>query len=286
MALVDASLRRDIGRWGLVALGISGVVGSGWLYAPFEAARHAGPAATLAWIIGGLLMLLMGFCLAELACAYPLSGAGAQVATATHGRGMALVNIWLLYFSYVTTPSIEATSIVTYSATYLPWLTVGTEAQLSFAGQIVTILLVGGFTVLNFFGIRWLIRINSWITWWKIAIPVGVALTILATKFTPSNLGTSIEQFAPTGVQGIVAALSSGGIVFTLCGCRIIGDLAAEAKNPGRDIPFAFLAATAFAVALYLIVQLRSSVRSTPPTSLMAGGTCIFRRPTLPSLPS
>ncbi len=256
----------------MVALGISGVVGSGWLYAPFEAARHAGPASTLAWVIGGGLMLIMGFCLAELACAFPLSGAGAQVATATHGRGMALVNIWLLYFSYVTTPSIEATSIVTYSAVYLPWLTIGEEANLSFAGQVVTILLVGFFTVLNFFGVRWFIRMNSFITWWKIAIPAGVAITILATKFAPSNFGANLEQFSPTGVQGIVAALSSGGIVFTLCGFRIIADLAAEARNPAKDIPFAFLVSTAFAVALYLVVQI-SFVGALEPSDFADGWT-------------
>ncbi|MSR28958.1 MAG: APC family permease [Phycisphaerales bacterium] len=255
MASIGPSLRRDIGRWGLVALGISGVVGSGWLYAPLETAKHAGPAALIAWIVGGALMLIMGFCLAELACAYPLSGSGAQVAAATHGRGMSLVNMWLLYFSYVTTPSIEATSIVTYSATYLPWLTVGKEANLSPSGQVVTFLLVGVFTVLNFFGVRWFIRMNSWITWWKIAIPAGIAVIILTTRFESTNIVDSPGGFAPMGAQGIIAALSSGGIVFTLCGFRIIADLAAEARNPAKDIPFAFLASTAFAVVLYLVVQ-------------------------------
>lgn len=255
MAEIATSLRRDIGRWGLVALGISGVVGSGWLYAPFEAARQAGPASLIAWIIGGMLMLVMGFCLAEIACAFPVSGSSAQVATATHGRGMSLVNIWLLYFAYVTTPAIEATSIVTYSAIYLPWLIVGKEANLSLAGQGVTILLVGFFTVLNFFGIRWLVRINSWITWWKLAIPIGVAIAILCTRFESKNLTSFGTDSDPITLQSLLGALSSGGIIFTLCGFRIIADLAAESRNPGKDIPFAFLVSTIFAVGLYLVVQ-------------------------------
>lgn len=270
MAVVGTALRRDIGRWGLVALGISGVVGSGWLYSPFAAATQAGPAALLAWVIGGILMLIMGLCLAELACAYPLCGAGAQVSVATHGRGMSLINVWLLYFSYVTTPSIEATSIVTYSATYMPWLKSGNAATLSIAGQAITILLVGVFTVLNFFGIRWLIRMNNWITWWKLAIPAGVAIVLLCVRFESGNFDSHGQGFMPLGVQSLFAALSSGGIVFTLCGFRIIADLAAEARNPGRDIPFAFIVATSFAVALYLIVQV-AFIGALDPASFAAG---------------
>ncbi len=256
MAEVATSLRRDIGRWGLVALGISGVVGSGWLYAPFEAAKQAGPESLIAWIIGAALMLIMGFCLAEIACAFPVSGSSAQVATATHGRGMSLVNMWLLYFAYVATPAIEATSIVTYSAVYLPWMIVGKEANLSLAGQGVTILLVGFFTVLNFFGVRWFIRINSWITWWKLAIPIAVAIALLCTRFESKNFTSSGIDRDPITLQNLLGALSSGGIIFTLCGFRIIADLAAESRNPSKDIPFAFLVSTLFSVVLYLVVQI------------------------------
>ena len=252
----STQLRRDVSRWGLVALGISGVVGSGWLYAPMEAVKQAGPAALLAWVVGAGLMLIMGYCLAELACAFPVSGSSAQVSSATHGRGMSLINMWLLFFAYVTTPSIEATSIVTYSAMYFPQLTVGKEANLSHTGQVVTVLLIAFFTVLNFFGVRWLIRMNSVITWWKIAIPASVGLVLMFTKFDSANLTSNGEGFMPGGVQSIFAALSMGGIVFTLCGFRIIGDLAGEAKNPAKDIPFAFFMSTLFALVLYLIVQL------------------------------
>ncbi len=163
--------------------------------------------------------------------------------------------MWLLYFSYVTTPSIEATSIVTYSATYVPWLKSGNAATLSLWGQVITIALVGVFTVLNFFGIRWLIRMNNWITWWKLAVPIGVAIVLLCTRFEPRNFHSHGDGFMPLGVQSLFAALSSGGIVFTLCGFRIIADLAAESRNPGRDIPFAFIVSTCFAVGLYLVVQ-------------------------------
>ena len=256
MSQPSTHLRRDVSRWGLVALGISGVVGSGWLYAPMEAVKQAGPGALLAWVVGAGLMLIMGYCLAELACAFPVSGSSAQVSSATHGRGMSLINMWLLFFAYVTTPSIEATSIVTYSAMYFPQLTVGKEANLSHTGQVATVLLIAFFTVLNFFGVRWLIRMNSVITWWKIAIPASVGLVLMFTKFDSANLTSNGEGFMPGGVQSIFAALSMGGIVFTLCGFRIIGDLAGEAKNPAKDIPFAFFMSTLFALVLYLIVQL------------------------------
>uniref|UniRef100_UPI002493394C arginine--tRNA ligase n=1 Tax=Pseudophaeobacter arcticus TaxID=385492 RepID=UPI002493394C len=42
-------------------LGVSGILGSGWLFAPYKAATIAGPAALITWVIGAVLVQRAGF---------------------------------------------------------------------------------------------------------------------------------------------------------------------------------------------------------------------------------
>lgn len=264
-------MKRELGLWGLTALGITGVVGSGWLFAALYAAKLAGPAATVAWVIGGFLMLLTGLCFAEVATAYPLSGGGAQLAAGTHGRTVGMVSLWLLYLGYVTTPAIEAAAIVDYTGSFFPALVATEGAVLSWPGRAVAVVVSWVFVVLSFFGIRWLARLNNTLTWWKFAIPLAVVIVLFALHFNASNFGLSdppvpaagtvpppatATGFMPMGWTGVLAALSTGGIVFSLSGFRIVADMAEEAANPGRDIPRAFGIAILFATSLYVLIQM------------------------------
>ena len=47
------ALQRQIGPIALLFTGITGIIGSGWLFASLYAAQLAGPAAIFSWLIGG-----------------------------------------------------------------------------------------------------------------------------------------------------------------------------------------------------------------------------------------
>jgi amino acid transporter len=59
-------MKHKIGIFHLVMIGLSGTIGSGWLFASMYAAKYAGAGAYVAWIVGALLMLLFCLCLSEL----------------------------------------------------------------------------------------------------------------------------------------------------------------------------------------------------------------------------
>ena len=67
----DRKLQRKLGFWSLLAAGLGSVIGSGWLFASMYAARAAGPAALLSWLVGGVLMLLVALIYAELGMVRP-----------------------------------------------------------------------------------------------------------------------------------------------------------------------------------------------------------------------
>ena len=114
------------GRSGRVALlftGITGIIGSGWLFASLYAAQLAGPAAILSWLIGGGVALLLALVYAELGGMLPLAGAIARIPYFSHGAMSGFMAGWLCWIAYVATAPIEVTAVLQYASNYLPWLT-------------------------------------------------------------------------------------------------------------------------------------------------------------------
>ena len=107
---------------------------------------------------------------------------------------------------------------------------------------------------MNFFGVRWLARANTWLTWWKLAVPVFTAVALLIVGFNAANFTT--HEFAPQGVGGIFSAVSAGGVVFSLIGFRAVIELSGEARNPQRDVPRAIIGSILIVTSIYILLQI------------------------------
>jgi amino acid transporter len=66
-------------------LSLGGIIGSGWLFAAAGALSLAGPAAILAWLIAGILVLFIALVYAELGGMIPRSGAIVRYGGYSHG---------------------------------------------------------------------------------------------------------------------------------------------------------------------------------------------------------
>jgi hypothetical protein len=66
-------LRRDVSPLGLMFVSLGSIIGSGWLFGALYASQIAGPAAIIAWVAGGLVMLLLALVHAELGNIYPVA---------------------------------------------------------------------------------------------------------------------------------------------------------------------------------------------------------------------
>ncbi len=74
------------------------------------------------------------------------------------------------------------------------------------------------FTAINFLGMRLFSRVNSAITWWKVAIPV-LAIIVLAFKFHPANFNPP-GGFAPGGLKALLHRYPERGHRVRLPGFR------------------------------------------------------------------
>jgi amino acid transporter len=248
----DVGLKREIGLIGGTWASETSIIGSGWLFASLFAAQAAGTAAILGWLIGGVAVIILALVHAELGGMYPVSGGTARFPHFAFGS---VAGISFGFFSWVqaiTVAPIECYAVFTYLSYY--WHgAYDPNGTISAAGLWATVALMAVFTALNFFAMRMFNRINSAITWWKVAIPV-LAIIVLLFKFHASNFGAG-GGFMPYGIKALFGAIPSAGIIFAYLGFEQADQLAGEIKNPQRNLPRAIILAVAIGVAVYVLLQ-------------------------------
>jgi len=274
MTSAQPKMKREVGLISLTFVGVSGVIGSGWLFAPMLAAQMAGPASLVAWAIGGLAIVLLALSFAEISAMLPVSGGIARVPHFSHGNVVSTAMGWSAWIGYNTTAPIEVEAMLQYLTPHFPWLydhagPGGSIGDLTTMGVVVAAAMLLIFTVLNLFGVRLFARFNASITWFKIAIPLFVAAVLIIDQFEVSNF-TSTGGFSPMGLQGILGSIASGGIIFAYIGFRHTIDMAGEAKNPQVTVPLAIVFSLVICFIIYGALQL-AFIGAMPSSSLENG---------------
>ncbi|PZF65027.1 APC family permease [Curtobacterium sp. MCBD17_013] len=256
----DSHLKQRLGYWSLVATGIGSVIGSGWLFSAMYAAQTAGPAALIAWVIGGAVMLAVALVFAELGMVHPESGGLVRYPLYSNGRFAASIVGWSMWVTYVANPPTEASGVVQYASSYIPGLF--RHGQLTFPGILVAIGLMAVFVVVNYFGVQFFARSNNIVTAVKICIPTLTIVMLFASGFTHSGGAGGTHNFAagggfaPYGIGAALGTIATAGMVFAYTGFRNIVELSGEARNPHRNIPASLVTTILAAIALYLLLQL------------------------------
>ncbi|MFG2111852.1 APC family permease [Streptomyces sp. NPDC048718] len=260
-------LRRDIGLIGLIWTSVGSIIGSGWLFGALFAAQAAGTAALVSWGIGALAITVLAFVHAELGAMYPVAGGTARFPHYAFGSAAGASFGWFSWLQTVSTAPIEVMASLNYLSVHSDW--VQTEKNhLTPAGYALAVAFMAFFVLVNFFGIRWLAHTNSAATWWKILVPLITIAVLAATTFHGDNFGH--QGFSPFGVQGVLSAVSTSGIIFALLGFEQADQLAGESRNPARDIPYAVIGSIVIGALLYLALQV-VFIGALPPGSFAHG---------------
>src|SRR6476469_1150063 len=104
-----SELKRSLGPWNLVFLGIGCIIGAGiFVRTGNAAALHAGPAVLISYVIAGIICAFAGLCYAELAATLPVSGSAYTYSYATIGEFAAWIMGALLLLEYGLAASVVA----------------------------------------------------------------------------------------------------------------------------------------------------------------------------------
>jgi amino acid transporter len=250
------SLKREVGLIGLMWASMGSIIGSGWLFGAQKALMTAGPAAIISWLIGGAAILVLALVHAELGGMYPVSGGTARFPHYAFGGFAGASFGWFSWLQAATVAPIEVSAMITYAQHYSfanSWLDPKTGV-LTGTGIVVAVILMAIITSINFLGIRRLAAANSAATWWKVGVPLLAILVISIANFHTSNF-TAANGFNPDGAHGILAAVSTSGVIFSYLGFEQADQLAGESKNPRRDIPIAIIGSIVIGVIIYVALQ-------------------------------
>ncbi len=248
----ERRLRRELGFWGLTAIGFSNIVGSGWLFAAMYAAQTAGPASLLSWVGAGVLCALVALVMVELGASRPEGGGTVRWPLYASGRLVGTLIGWSTLLSVGGTAA-EISAIMQYAAHYLPGITESHHLTLSGLGLAAGLSVV--LTALNWFEVRLFARLNNAVSVLKILVPLVTVIALLASGWHPGHL-TDHGGFAPYGYVACLSALAGGGIVYSVNGFQAPLDFSGEARNPRRTIPGSVLAGIGLALVMYLGLQL------------------------------
>ena len=283
----EQGLRRTLTAANLTLLGIGAIIGAGiFVLTGTAAARYAGPAIVLSFIVSGFGCLFAGLCYAEFASMIPIAGSAYTYGYATLGEFVAWIIGWDLILEYLFGASTVAVGWSGYFSAFMDQIglhmpTAFTSspyyyadanefdpvtkvllhpAGFSHTGAVLNLpamILIAAMTTLLVIGIKESARFNNFIVILKITIVllvIGFGFMYVNTAnwhpFIPPNTG----EYGHYGWSGIVRGAAV--VFFAYIGFDAVSTAAQEAKNPQKDMPIGILGSLAICTVLYILMSL------------------------------
>lgn len=236
------------------ALYIGAVLGTGVIALPALAAKMAGPASLLAWLALILLSIPLAATFSALGARYPDSGGiSTYVGHAFGSRPSAIVG-WCFFFAV----PVGSPAAAMFAGAYVQ-AAIGGGAMTLMLTAFALILLI---TLINAFGVTVSGRAQ--------VLVAGLLIAFLLTSVCASLPHFRVQNLHPFAPHGWLAVGSAAGLlVWSFAGWEAITYLAAEFREPARDMPRAAAAAVVvigvlyFAVAVATILVLGSGAAAT-----------------------
>jgi len=264
----DKGLKRTLGSWALITLGIGAIIGAGlFVRTAAASAEAAGPAVTLSFVVAAIGCAFAGLCYAEFASMIPIAGSAYTYAYATMGELIAWIIGWALILEYAlgaATVSIawsEYLNKLLGGAIPFEWCHSPFESSVSGIHGMVNLpalFILLALTLLLIRGTQESAVVNGIIVFLKVSI-VLIFIVIGWQFIKPENY---VPYMIPEGVAGHEGFFSHGwggvlkgaGIVFfAFIGFDAVSTAAQEAKNPKRDMPIGILGSLVVCTFLYIV---------------------------------
>jgi len=238
-------LIRTVGFWGLVAMCINAVVGSGVFLLPSESYKLLGPFSLWAPLLFAIPVFILVLCFAEAASHFSEPGGAYLYARTAFGDFIGFETGWMNWLARVTSLASLSNGFVLALALLFPALKEGMPRAAIITGSILFL------AAIHYLGVRYGAASIYVFTLGKLVPLVGFILVALfAWKHNPLPGSFAL----PVGdVKWMDAALF---MLFAYAGFENLGVPAGEYKNPRRDLPFALLAGILAIATIYVLVQL------------------------------
>jgi APA family basic amino acid/polyamine antiporter len=271
----EITLKRTLGAWALVALGIGAVIGAGIFVRTAAAiAERSGPSVTIAFMIAGVGCAFAGLCYAEFASMIPIAGSAYTYSYATMGELVAWIIGWDLVLEYAVGAATVAigwseyfNKVLDYVGLQVPYQWSHSPLEVMAATGVhgimnlpaLAILLI--LTLLLIRGTHESAVVNNLIVITKVTIVVMVIVVGWGymnpanhTPYIPAPTTYTTSEGVTHEYGGIMGILGAAGVVFfAFIGFDAVSTAAQEAVNPKRDMPIGILGSLAVCTVLFVL---------------------------------
>lgn len=242
-APAQPSLRRELGKWDLTAIGVNQVIGSAVFVVPAVLALRLG---SWSWIAVGLVALLaMAIALnfAEVGSRFEKTGGPYLYTRAAFGRFVSFEVGWMAWFTRVASWASVVNALADALGFYWPGIRVGTPRAILMSTVVLSIM------ALNIRGIRQSSLAVNIFTIGKLA-PLVI---FIAVGLPFVNAGALSPGPFPDLTQISAAALL---LIFAFGGYEVIPVPAGETRDPKSAVPFAMIATIIIVAIVMTLAQI------------------------------
>ena len=238
-------LIRAVGFWGLVAMCINAVVGSGVFLLPTESYKILGPFSLWAPLLFAIPVFILVLCFAEAASHFSDPGGAYLYARTAFGDFVGFETGWMNWIARLTSLASLSNGFVVSLARLYPPLGNGAWRAAIIIGSI------GILTAIHIVGVKYGAASIYVFTFGKV-IPLVLFIFVSLIAFRTNPIPASMH-LPPGNTNWTDAALF---MLFAYAGFENLGVPAGEYRNPRRDLPGALLVGTLCIAAIYVLTQL------------------------------
>lgn len=237
---------RGIRLWDAVSIIVGIVIGAGiYETAPMVFANVQTPLGALGiWAVGGALSLIGACCYAELASTYPRSGGDYVYLNRAFGRGAGFLFAWS-QLAVILTGSIGMMAYVFADYAAATWGFEGGEVALLASAAVVVL------TLVNLSSLKAGRTTQNVLSGFKV---IGL-LAIVVAGFVWGQNRSALVTPAPASGGATSLGLALILVLYTYGGWNDAAFVAADVREPRKNLPRALLLGTAIITLVYLLVN-------------------------------
>lgn len=257
-------LKRVLGPFGLIALGVGVIIGAGlFSVTGIVAGAHTGPAIVISFALAAIACALAGLCYAEFASMIPVAGSAYTYSYFTMGELVAWIIGWDLVLEYAVAAVAISISWSKYFCIMMSDIGYALPTELTACPaeggtfNLPAAILVIILSLILMRGTSGSSKFNDLMVTLKIAVVlafIGIGFKYIntdnLTPFIPANTGV----FGEYGWSGILRGAAI--VFFAYIGFDAVSTAAQETKNPRRNMPIGIMGSLIVCSVLYMVFSL------------------------------
>ena len=249
------SFAKTLARREVLTLSFGAMIGWSWVLLTGEWLTRAGSlGTTIAFVVGGIAVILISLTYAELAAAMPQAGGEHVYTHRALGYGASFIASWAIVLAYVNVCVFESAALPTALAYVFPdlaqgylWSIAGSEVHITMVAVGVGAAVV--MTSINFLGIRFAAFVQTVMT--ALIVLVGLSFFTGAALFEFTGSGVPLFTKGAVGILGVLVMVPA-----LMVGFDVIPQSAEEIDLPPSQIGKLLVFSVSLAAIWYIAISI------------------------------